>query len=907
MDFPNLNDTVFPNSTNVDVWKYQNNFDYSRWQPNVTLRMVNVPWNPNYNDVVKFKDDESRNTWFDNLDGDSITLTSMIFIKSDGSVKVPVPFDVAGKYNYIYVINPIMPSFDHQLAYENAQKRIERKHYFIVNSVMLSPNTTMLEVQPDIWTNYINACEIPYLYLWRGHAPVAAIDTDTYLKNPIKNNEYLLTDDIAVSNGNNVAHSEFKPINAGTPYLCVASTIAPQYLINLGTNTFNSWTNPGYSNRDVRWGYQQNVTGFSWGSPSNVGEVKTDITSLENNTPSLSVYGFKLSQAISDLNSIKEKYPQFITAIKAAFILGDDIIKLGSMHTLGAVSYYEIVPKNSSFNLTFKKEMFGYPKQYERFAKLYTSRYAAVEISDNNNKFNVKIENTNGKLSADIFANIAYPLLNITTLFNGINGTGSNEYTWQGAKQTITYGDISDYFLKFNIPTYALYQNAVDEYNIRNIGLNISKRERAIAEYKNSVGAANELKEDTEDTQNTNVSNTSRRGNTNVTNTAATMSTHVANVGNIGDSQVANQGTANAASSAIRAHNKSAEYAIFVSGERKLAADTGSDADCSMAVAAAENNQTAVTASNNASAATQGGSWSAISGLAAGAGVAAAPVTGGASLALSGLASGIAGYQQSGITATQIQANSAIAISTNSDVASTVASAAASKANHAADNAQATHDAKQSAEDANTVTSNSANLAQVQNTASTNNTNAANDRTTNNANANRSANMENSNASATASTEKNNATQTRNERVEAAKRTLEAEQEALHREYIQARLSEPVQVGEFRGQDNGSEQASFHHMKMEGFQIRIKTPSASNLHQVGDYFARFGYNLEQVWEVKNLQVMKHFTYWRARDIWINDGTGTNGIAQLMISNIFKNGVTIWSKPEEIGRVSVYDN
>ena len=53
-DFPNLDDTKFPNLDNIDVWKYKNNFEYSRWVPNVTIRLVNVLWNSDYTDVVKF-------------------------------------------------------------------------------------------------------------------------------------------------------------------------------------------------------------------------------------------------------------------------------------------------------------------------------------------------------------------------------------------------------------------------------------------------------------------------------------------------------------------------------------------------------------------------------------------------------------------------------------------------------------------------------------------------------------------------------------------------------------------------------------------------------------------------------------------------------------------------------------
>ena len=904
MEFPNLNDTKFPNLENIDVWKYRNNFDYARWEANVTIRMVNVPWNADYTDVVKFAPNEERDAWFDALEGDSVTMTTMMRIKSDGTVKVPVPFDVTMKYNYLYVVNPIMTSFDAQIAFENLHKRMDRKHYFIINNIMLSPNATQLELQPDIWTNYINECEIPYMFLGRGHAPVAASDTDKFLANPMQNCEYLLTDDITLQSPNKVSYSEMHPVNAGTPYFCFASTVTPNQIASIGTlSGQDTWGTISYSDRDIRWGYQQNVSGYEWGNTSASGAIGANATYLSGNTPSVAVYGMPLNVAINNMAMLESYVPYFVNTIVAAFILGSDMITIGTKRTIAGVDVYDISGKQSSFNITFTKEMFGYPKEYERFAKLYTSQYATVEVSDNNNQsITIKIENTDGGAHASVFSNIAYPLLNFTAIFEGIGSSQNATFTWQGAQNSVTYGDIAKHMLKFNVPVYALYQSALNDWRARNAYANAGRRARAIANYQNSVGAFNETKEDTDDSQDTMQANVARTGACNVSNMADSMATHVTNVGNTGAMMNSNQAVANAANSAIYSSNRSAAYNSSSRATQKLATDNAADITASETVTEIQNNMTAITASYNSAAALGSG---VVSGTASfSAGIAAS--FGMAEIA-SPIATGTAQIINAGITSTNIESTSTITQSTNSALTAASISNTTAKGVSASGYAAAILGYEEGAKYDNTNTTNSSNATQTANTVNTNNTNAANDQTTNNGNTSRTASKDNTNAAATASTEKSNASYDRLESVEGAKRTLEAERYPLYYEHLQASLNSPVQLGIMRGQDNGSEQATMHHMRMEGMQVRIKTPELGRLRQVGDYFARFGYNIEQVWSAENLQVMKHFTYWRAREIWINDGSGTNGIAQIIIGSIFRNGVTVWSNPEEIGRVNIYAN
>ena len=48
--FPHLNDTAFPGTSNIDVYRYKNTFDYKRWGENVKIKVMQVPWD-GINDV----------------------------------------------------------------------------------------------------------------------------------------------------------------------------------------------------------------------------------------------------------------------------------------------------------------------------------------------------------------------------------------------------------------------------------------------------------------------------------------------------------------------------------------------------------------------------------------------------------------------------------------------------------------------------------------------------------------------------------------------------------------------------------------------------------------------------------------------------------------------------------------
>ena len=156
MDFPHLqNATAFPDTDTRVYSQYRNVFDYNVWTPNTVIKLCRVNWYDDYHDVVKFSDDITRNEWFDNLAGETVKLTTNMYIAradADG-IKLPVPYMTAQQYNYIVV------DFSRDIINTPYQKTdVQTRYHFFITSVRAeAPNTTTCTLMRDVWTDYINS------------------------------------------------------------------------------------------------------------------------------------------------------------------------------------------------------------------------------------------------------------------------------------------------------------------------------------------------------------------------------------------------------------------------------------------------------------------------------------------------------------------------------------------------------------------------------------------------------------------------------------------------------------------------------------------------------------------------------------------------------------------------------
>lgn len=1011
-----MSDTQFPQLSTVNVYQFQNNFDYTRWNEKTTIKLCNVIWNSDYVDVVKWDTNAKRDSWFDSLtDVWTTELKTAARVVPEGYVKLPIPYDIMARYNYLFIDMPIATSSDNPIDYES-DEGIRRWYFFVNNIQYLAPNATQVYVVPDVWTNFQNDIDITYMLLERGHAPVAYSDTETYLANPIANNRYLLAPDVNFDNAGITRSSSFVPFGNGTKYVCIASTCSPDLVSSLGTVTENSDYNSGgtitYSNDPARYGYQLIVNGLSMGNGRDYSNANTPAKVgfsdglIANN---LTVYAIAATECYGSgtfFADVIKTCPQFLTTVKACFVVDDACITRGTTYTIAGHTLYKCVGKSSTLlTKALNVADFGYPSELQRFAKLYTSPYAQLEITDNDGRtYEVNIEETT-TLSVKSIVSVAFPYINERVYIDGIGGVGSESYTWTDLRGNVaTLGmqnsDWFKYCFDWEIPTFALFMDGQTAFMLESFNRNVKQAiQQSLVSYHNTVRSANTAYENAcdqadvayantiqnataargnanrsadtgkanadrmADTAKANADNSADTAKTNAYNSAdtakvnsdnnadlayntvdRTCATQSQNLATANTATAANEETGIANSSAITGYSNTASSISVLYGNRMIQYTTDSEVERS----------TATTMNSGigaiASAALSGAQAGVVMGGVGGAsiGVVAVPGIGEIpGVVIGALGGAVVGAVGGAISAATNNVNVGVTTNTAQSIAD-AQTAANSNLNAASmdvavditnskngtrrvvyrtnanasvtqmDNSNAT--SRANATDArNTAKTNATNAK------NTNETNATNTQNTTKVNATNTQNMSKQNATATQTTSKQNATDTYDATSTSAGRTrdnvklnagytrqvaiLNAKEILENGKYsamaaIQdSRNSAPVEVCPY----SGSPQADY--MRTRGVQIKVKTQSDSAIRQTGDTFARFGYTLNQVWNVADsgLTLMKHFTYWKAAEIWVDDRESSNNAVNTFIHNMFLNGVTIWNDPTEIGRVNVYDN
>lgn len=846
MEFPHLSDTKFPHLNNINVYKYQNNFDYARWTGKVSFKLLNVLWNSNYNDVPYFDNIEHRDAWFDSQDGYVGTLESLFNSTPDNKIKVPIPYNDAYNYNYLVVDMPVQTSADNPINYEDESIRIKRWFYFIEDISQFAPNATELQISVDYWTTFIHSVSIPYLMLERGHAPMMQTSVEDYLKNPIENSEYLLADDFNYGDDSIVKNVKYVPMGNGKKYVCFCAPYNENDFNKFGAVEYSgSSTGPTFEDTSARWGYQMQVNNYQWKyGYSDYSNARMPITN-EIQTGILNgcdCYAIEGIQAKAFFNECATYCVQFIHGIQAMFMIDESLFDVATTFKFRGYTLHAINRKHIVRDVTFEKSQFNFDSKYEDITKLYTFPYSSIEVTDNNGQsFVAKIENC-GRVQMRSEVSFMYPYLDYNMFFTGINGNGTSaKYVWETVygsehNREIWADDFSKFMMNWDIPVYAIYISSEAEFSANNAGTMQSLRSGAILDYENAVRYANTVYENTLDTSemkndNVAIENTARSNTTSASNNARTADTN--------------------------AHN-SMLNSTTSQNNQKAVDDCSADNQMVVVKTALENEQAALAGAANTGA-----------GIVAGVGMMAA---GGAL----GIAVGIGTLAAAAATS----ASTIAGIANNSTEAGAIILANTGKAVRAVG--------------ANT---NINSYTTASNSAIAGNDNARDSAIAGYLNSSDTSTMENE-----TDTENNNAYYTRFAAVNAAKFTLIQRQKEAEANYKNTRLQKPTQQGGYGGDYNPDV------FMRRGVSINVRTQNDSAIAQAGDAFLRFGYALHRVWDMtKGFHYGKNFTFWKAEDIWINDGTGTANIATTTIGSILLKGVTIWRDPEKIGKVDIYSN
>lgn len=849
MDFPHLqNATVFPDTDTRVYGQYRNVFDYNVWTPNTVIKLCRVNWYDDYHDVVKFTDDDTRDAWFDKLDGETVKLTTNMYIAradADG-IKLPVPYMTAQQYNYIVV------DFSHDIINTPYQKTDAqtRYHFFITSVRAEAPNTTTCTLTRDVWTDYINSTTINGMLLSRGHAPLTETTPQELLKNPRANCRDFTLPDVDYGNAaSNVRKSTPFNLQNGTRYICLAATFSSGQLQAMsgmrGANIADS--GPAYSNNDGT------VNGFSWGAgnidTSNVTGAGTSYNTIDNLTASnVTVYALESSKISGDyFDTLFAHYPHIMSQITAVFVATANMMRLGNVVNVNGVEWHTINgtrTKLSDIDLTIND--FGYATEYAAITRLYLAPYAHLEISDNiGNKTRVEIADC-GRLSVQTVTSLSYPILRQIAWLDGIGSDGSTSIgidAIDGSSVTadVPNADVLKTLISHDIPTYALQRRAIDAHRAETYNREVAQaRENAIVSYENGTRSANVA------LSNTNRSNANSIANTNLTN--ALNSTVTANSNN--------------ASNAIYKNNVTQQNLLLSASNNKIDEMNTASLDLTTQLV-----NTEITASAIGTVTAAIGAI----GTAAG-GIAVTAATGGAAAPM--VAAGLGAVGSIGL--------SGASFATGASKTSTEA------AYKQAYNDAAAFASKKYNGQANSVSIAMAGTQNIQaTTLNTNNTNASN--ATNSSVAANNANTSNANASAS-----------RNQNVDNAKRVMmntRSNTNAAWRDLLN-HAAQPV--GAYGG-DNFRQATG-----LDTMTVKIVTEDNGAIAAAGDYMLRYGIASNKLYNRPSLTPCKHFTYWQTADIWTLCPLAQNEQLQT-IRDIFSSGVTIWNRPEEVGGDFVYDN
>lgn len=431
-DFPHLGDTAFPHLSNVDVWQYRNNFDYSRWEDNARIKLCTVNWDADYNNVVNWKSDEARNAYFDGLKGCKVDEPTMFQVQPDGTVKVPVPFNAATQCNYLVLDYPVMSTPDNPVSY--AAPARNRFLYFCEAVEELAPNTTLCHVQLDVWSTYINSVDVSGMMLARGHAPMASVTATDYLKNPYANQAMLTAPDVTFGTF------------ARTP--------------SVKSHIFNGEVLAVITMSATSWGVWGTKAAGTWRVPAE--PVYFD------DTPSLLSLSVAPANLAPLLTAMKTKVPQAFQTIRAVWFAPVELVETGEPYTFAGTSVRRVFanPWTNFEVAAWSKSDFGYPAKCADMAKLYTYPYARIMAHTDAGDVEIKIEETEGNISVAARLNLAGPFINVDTYVHLGGASASLAFAATSSITMPWAGDALKTLRSLEIPSFAVYLDAgtVNDY-----------------------------------------------------------------------------------------------------------------------------------------------------------------------------------------------------------------------------------------------------------------------------------------------------------------------------------------------------------------------------------------------------------------------------------------------------------
>ena len=869
--FPHLDSDAFPHLDTVHPYRRKVPFDYERYDYTAEIKLCRVPWPIDYKHVVNWPNASARDGWFAALEGRSVELPNGFTRTQTDSVRVDVPYDVALTYNYVCMRVPQLTE-DEPIRHES-EPAVRIVCAWIQEAIYFAPSTTELVLEVDYWTTYLPHLAPTVLMLHRGHAPAYALDAETYLTNPKEHCWALLTPDINFGISDVVAHADLIDIAQGKKMLVLASTIPYESVEGLASAQLqneSATTPPIYYDTGFRDGTQVGVSGYEWHYG---GFEYADMRNPSGYTGQggampvfTSLYAIEANQAQTALRLLAERLPQFIQSVQGAYILPRRALTVTERtYNVGGVRMYGIAPQAHMQDLAdirLTKALFGYPTRYADIAKLYTSPYAHLVISDTlGNELDVRIEDLGANPRMVEQISPLHECLRWDVLLEGANDSGSNSYQWTALNDasidlSLPGTDVARYTLQLGIPTYALYLDGRIAYGMRTYYDGQIQRDNAVTAYQtgmksNNTGAAN-----ASDSATTGQVNAVAAADAAESNAYASADTNVTNVANNGATSTSNAAIANnlRTTSTARA-NTYAEESKDHANEH-IFNTLYLDDEYTMQASDVSLKSEAVA-----------GALSSLGALASG------NVVGSVSNGLSAIVNITTSASLSQLSSENIEGKEGAGQLYQSQMTT-------SQQTNATDQTSYTNTANTN------TTANNVNNA---------NTNARNSAATAKGNATRTANTSRASAIRTGNTSRANAGYSRATSEANAKQTLELARRNYERQGHAHDLDNPTAYGTVTGDHSADA------LMRRVLQVRVETQSKSAIARAGDGMLRFGYIYDGLWDVAQWCPDAHDgCYWEATDVIVSADSITNASAERVYETILKEGVTVWNDPAKIG-------
>lgn len=513
-DFPKL-------PSDGDISKDYNQYDYNRWKPGTVIRLYRVPWDDRRN-VPDFSTDNKRSKWFAAHESKKLRLETYYYLNKN-QIKLPIPATTLYNYNYI-LIDYDMPTVDEYKGVSSYSYG-----FFIDDFQQITPSVSALVLRLDIMGTFMRYLRVQG-QLDRGHYAVKWTTTDEFFSNPIEHNESLCDDDVYPITPQTVKAQTFLPYGDGEPWLLIGLRADPDTLKSMGEamdTPGGSYTAPVYYDTQDRFGFQYGVRGYEWNlTHGDFRHARTEALTGPNpdgvNGSGVYVYAVKGSHARDFMHTLASKASHVLQTCVGVMVCPGGFIGLRQEAHVSWLGFDLVVCEPvydlDGLPIRPKPEDFGYPEEYRKYTKLYTSQYALMIMRDDQaHEVPIKLESC-GDLKLQRRFISSYPVMKMQAWLSGYASVLADSHVsvinldGRNLDKILPGVDYELQSFGFDVPVYAVAVTGSRVWAMNS--MYAWDRIEALAAYHKIVRTANTSYENAKDAANVNKANTLRTNDT---------------------------------------------------------------------------------------------------------------------------------------------------------------------------------------------------------------------------------------------------------------------------------------------------------------------------------------------------------------------------------------------------------